>query len=98
MTATVTTRIDESLLKEVDLLSTENQMDRATFLRNLIKKGVENEKRHSVLEEYREQKISLQKSAEKLNLSVLDMIDIICKENLTIDYSDRELKEDLKGI
>ena len=98
MTATVTTRIEESLLHELDKLSNEKQMDRATFLRNLIKKGVNQEKQKFVLNDYKNRKISLQKAAELLDNSLIEMLDLIKRANITLDYTNEELKVDLKGL
>ncbi|MBN1503019.1 UPF0175 family protein [Candidatus Woesearchaeota archaeon] len=98
MSTTVTTRIDESLLHEVDQLSLQKQMDRATFLRNIIKHGVQEEKRKNALEKYKRREYSLQKCASLLNISVLEMIDLLERESLFLDYTKDELREDLQGL
>ena len=98
MTATVSTRIDENILLEIDELSKERQMDRASLLRNLIVEGLAIEKKKKVLNMYKERKISMAKAAEMLNIDLWQMIDIIKEENLYIDYTEEELKEDLKGM
>ena len=98
MTATVTTRIEERLLAEIDQLSKEKQMDRASFLRNLIVEGLSIEKKNKVLTMYRERKISLAKAAEMLDIDIWQMIDLLKKESLYLDYSEEELREDLQGL
>lgn len=54
-------------------------------------------KRKMVLGMYKGRKISLAKAAEILGIDLWQMIDIIKEENLYLDYSEVELKEDLKG-
>jgi len=98
MTATVSTRIEEGMLLEIDKLSKERQMDRASLLRNLIVEGLVIEKKKKVMSMYKERRISIAKAAEMLNIDLWQMIDIIKEENLYIDYSEEELKEDLEGI
>ena len=98
MTATVSTRIEEKTLSEIDQLSKEKHMDRASFLRNLIVEGLAIEKKNKVLGMYKERKISLAKAADILDIDIWQMIDIIKKENLYLDYSDDELREDLQGL
>lgn len=98
MTATITTRIGEKILAEIDQFSKEKQMDRASFLRNLIVEGLAIEKKNKVLSMYKERKISLAKAAEILNLDIWQMIDIIKEENLYLDYSEEELREDIQGL
>lgn len=58
----------------------------------------EEEKRNKVLSMYKERKISLTKAAEILDIDIWQMIDLIKKENLYLDYSEDELKEDLQGL
>jgi len=98
MTATITTRVEEKLLQEIDQLSKENQMDRATFLRNLIVEGLSMEKERKVLKMYKDRKISMANAAEMLDIDLWQMIDIIKREKIYLDYSEEELKEDLKGL
>ena len=98
MTATLTTRVEEKLLKEIDQYSKENQMDRASFLRNLIVEGLAMEKEKKVLKMYKNRKISLAKAAEMLEIDLWHAIDIIKREKMYLDYSEEELKEDLKGL
>lgn len=98
MNITVSTRIEKKILSEIDELSKEKQMDRASFLRNLIVEGLSIEKKKKVLSMYKERKISLAKAAEILGIDLWSMIDMLKEENLYIDYSEEELKEDLKGL
>ena len=98
MTATITTRVEEKVLAEIDQLSKENQMDRASFLRNLIVEGLVLEKEKKVLKMYKNKKISLAKAADMLGIDLWQAIDIIKREKMYLDYSEEELKEDLKGL
>ncbi|HLD97031.1 MAG TPA: UPF0175 family protein [Candidatus Nanoarchaeia archaeon] len=98
MTATVTTRVAEEVLRQIDDFSADNKMDRATMLRNLIERGLEQEKKKKVLADYKERKISMQKAASLLGIDFLAMIDLLQTEGLYLDYTEEELREDLKGL
>lgn len=98
MAVSVTTRIDESRLKEIDQLSAGKHMDRATMLRNLIEEGLKGEKKQNVVKLYREKKISSGKARELLNIDFDEWLQIMKEENLYFDYEKEDLKEDLKGI
>lgn len=98
MTATISTRIEEKTLAEIDELSKEKQMDRASLLRNLIVEGLSIERKRKVLCMYKDKKISLAGAAEILDIDLWSMIDMLKEENLYLDYSEEELKEDLKGL
>lgn len=95
---TVTTRVDEEVLQELDSYSTAKQMDRATYMRNLIIEGLTNEKKEQTLIQYRERKISLAKAAKILEVDLVSMLDIIKQEGIHLDYTEEELEEDLKGL
>lgn len=94
----VTTRIPEEMLNEIDALSKERHMDRATFLRNLIDKGLTLERKERTLKLYKERKVSLEKAASMLGVDIATMIDIIREEELHLDYTLEELREDLRGL
>ncbi len=98
MTATVTTRVAEEVLRQIDEFSADKNMDRATMLRNLLEEGLVAEKKRKVLSEYKERKISLQRAAELLGIDLLEMIDLIQKEGLYLDYTEEELRKDMEGI
>ncbi|MBI3036942.1 UPF0175 family protein [Candidatus Woesearchaeota archaeon] len=98
MTATVTTRVAEEVLRQIDEFSADRNMDRATMLRNLIERGLEEERRRKVLLLYKNRRISMQKAASMLRIDLLEMIDLMQKEGLYLDYTEKELREDLKGL
>ena len=98
MSVTVTTRIDEKKLKEIDQLSLGKHMDRATMLRNLIEEGLKKEKRENVVKLFREKKISSGKARSLLSIDVDEWLAMMKEENLYFDYDKEDLEEDLKGI
>jgi len=99
MTAiTVTTRIDEDTLSELDSYSAARQMDRATFMRNILVEGLEREKQRLTLQMYKERRISLAKASKLLNTDLVSMLDLLKLEGIHLDYGEDELKEDLKGL
>ena len=98
MAETVTTRVPKETLYEIDKFSKEKHMDRATMLRNLIEQGLEDEKKERILQQYKNRKISLQRAAELLKVDLVEMLELIKKEGLHLDYTEEELREDLKGL
>ena len=98
MAETVTTRVDKETLEEIDKYSKEKHMDRATMLRNLIVQGLEDEKMEKILEQYKNRKISMQRAAELLKVDLTEMLEIVKREDLHLDYTEEELREDLKGL
>ena len=54
--------------------------------------------KNKILSMYKERKISLAKAAEMLEIDLWQMIDLLKKENLYLDYSEEELREYIKDI
>ncbi|MEK6949119.1 MAG: DUF6290 family protein [Nanoarchaeota archaeon] len=98
MAETVTTRVPKETLEEIDKYSKEKHMDRATMLRNLIEQGLEDEKKEKILQQYKNRKISLQKATELLKIDLTEMLELVKREDLHLDYTEEELREDLKGL
>ena len=98
MAETITTRVPKETLEEIDKYSKEKHMDRATLLRNLIEQGLEYEKKEKILQQYKNRKISLQRAAELLKIDLTEMLELVKREDLHLDYTEEELREDLKGL
>ena len=56
-----------------------------------------NAKKKKILSMYKDRRISLAKAAEMLDASLWDMPDLIEEEGIYLDYSEEELREDIKG-
>lgn len=98
MAVAISTRVDEEMVKEIDELSKEKHMDRATMLRNLIAEGLEKERRKRVVELYRQEKISMGKAREMLGIDFDEWLKLMKEEKLTIPYTREMWEEDKKGL
>ena len=98
MAVTITTRVDKDVLKEVDKLAKDKHMDRSTFLRNLLRIGLNEEKKESTLARYKQGRISMGKAKEELGLDTIDFIELMKSEGIYLAYGTKELEEDLQGL
>ena len=94
---TVTTRVPENMLKEIDTFGKKKHMDRSTMLRNLLAKALDEEKKEDTLQLYKNKKVSLQRMAEILGITYLDALDLIKEEGLYLHYDMEDLKDDMRG-
>lgn len=90
--------MEAELAKEIDMLSKEKHMDRATMLRNLIVDGLRQEKHRRVVQLYRDEKISMGKAREMLGIDMDEWLKIMKAEKLPLHYDREMLEEDLKGL
>lgn len=98
MEEAVTAFLDVDTLKGVNMLSKEFHMDRSSIIKDLIREGLELKIRKRALELYTSRKISLQKAAEIMSISIWEMLDIVKREGIHLDYDMEELNEDLEPM
>jgi len=95
---TVTTRVDEDLVKIIDLIAKREGMDRSTVIRRFLLKAVKDWLVDRSLEEYEEAKLTLWQAAKKCGLSVWEMIVEVKRRGVRVPYTLDDLKEDLKAF
>ena len=61
-----------------------------------LKQGLDALNEKSILDLYRERKITLQRAAEMLSIDIWEMIEKAKKAEIHLDYSTEELAEDLR--
>ena len=98
MTKILTTRAPDSLVKDIENLAKEEQLDKSSLIRRLLAEAVEEKRKRKALELYREGKVSMGKAASIAKLSIWEMLDKIKEKGLHIDYGNEELLEDLKPL
>ena len=98
MTKTLTTRAPDSLAKEIEILAKEEHLDKSSIIRRLLADAVQNKRINKALNLYKDGKISIGKAADIAQLSIWEMLDLICEKGIHIDYGAEELIEDLKPL
>ena len=96
MPITVTTRVEEELVKIIDDIAKREGMDRSTVVRRFLLKAVKDWLIEKSLEEYEEGRLTLWQAARKCGLSLWEMVEEVKKRRVHVPYSLEELKEDLK--
>ncbi len=95
-TVTLSTRFDENEAKIIDQLAKEDGLDRSTFLKQLLRKGLEEYKLTKALDEYRRRRISLSRAAEIADLTIRDFISRVPEIGIELNYSINDLKYDIQ--
>jgi predicted HTH domain antitoxin len=98
MTKTLTTRAPDSLAKEIEVLAKEEKLDKSSLIRRLLADAVQNKRIKKALKLYKDGKISIGKAAEIAKLSIWEMLDLIAEKGIHIDYSTKELLEDIRPL
>jgi predicted HTH domain antitoxin len=95
---TVTTRVEEELVRIIDSIAKREGMDRSTVIRRFLLKAVKDWLIDRSLDEYEAGKLTLWQAAEKCGLSLWEMVDEVKKRNIHVPYTLEDLKEDLKAF
>ncbi len=98
MPVTVTTRIEEKLLKKIDDVAKRDASDRSTVIRQLLIKSVKERLVADALKEYAEGHLTLWQAAKKAGLSLWEMVEEQTRRHVEVPYSLEDLKEDVKGL
>lgn len=89
-------RLNEDVYKKAEKLSKTHGVKVNTLISQALDEGLEAVNERTVLELYKDRKITLQKAAEMLSTDIWDMIERLKKTDIHIDYSKDDLAEDLK--
>ncbi len=93
---TVSVRIDNHIIKDIELLMKDYKADRSEVVRRLLDRGLRQAKLEKVLELLREHKISMGKAARLADVTLYEMIELCKKHEIHIGYTRDDLKRDLE--
>ena len=96
MATTITTRVENKIVKDIDNVASKEAIDRSAVIRRFLIKSIKEWKIQKNLEDYEKGKTSLWHAAEKCDLSLWEMMDEVKTRNITVPYGLNELKEDLQ--
>jgi predicted HTH domain antitoxin len=94
----VASRLPLELLRDLEMIEAQEQADRSTVVRKLLKKAVGDWKREHYARLYGEGKISLAKAARDAGVSLWEMMDYVRQRKITAQYDLDELRKDVQSI
>lgn len=95
MAETVSVRLDEAMLRDLEELAKELKTDRSEALRRVLAEGLKQTKMRRIVELLREEKISIGKAAELAGISRYEVLDLAEREGVPYGYSLEDLERDL---
>ncbi len=98
MTDVVAARLPREDVQSIVLFAKEESLDKSTFVKRLLRKSLEKYKEERALKLYSEGRISLGRAAELAERTVWDMLDLMKKHHIELQYSVEDLKDDLKAM
>lgn len=93
---TISTRIDEEILKEIEEMVNENGIDRSDAIRQLLKMGIKEYKLKKALDSLRARKITLWKAAEIAGMTYREMLNKLKEYNIPFPLSKESLSAEFE--
>jgi predicted HTH domain antitoxin len=82
-----TVRVPDDFLKELSKFIKEMNLDKSAYLREIMKRGFEEDKQERVLQMYQLGKLSLLEACKKLNVTTWDFFDLLKKRGMNLNVS-----------
>ena len=98
MAQTVSVRISEETLAEVDRLADRLKTDRSEALRRFLERGLREARLDVALELLRESKVSMGRAAELAGVTLYEMLDLARQRGVPSGYGPKDLDKDLHEL
>ncbi len=98
MGKTVTSRLPDDMVQDIEKISTIEKLDKSSVIRRLLDKAISLWKIEYALKLFKDKEISLGKAAEICELSIWTFLLKLKEEKIPIHYDLEELRQDLALI
>ena len=97
MTEIISTRVPDDIAKDLKEIEKEEKSDRATVVRKLLARAIEQWKMERALRLYRNGKVTLWRAARLGGITLREMMELAAKEGIQFKYTPKDLEEDIKA-
>ncbi|MBU2617757.1 MAG: UPF0175 family protein [Euryarchaeota archaeon] len=94
---TISTRVPKEIIEAMQEIEEIEQSDRATVVRKLLVKAIEEWKKNRAIQLYRDGKITLWRAARMANLSLREMMKLAAEKGIEFRYTEKDMEEDIKA-
>jgi len=97
MTEIISARIPDDIAKDLKEIEKEEKTDRATLVRKLLARAIEQWKVERALRLYREGKVTLWRAARLGGITLREMMELAAKQGIQFKYTSKDLEEDINA-
>ena len=97
MTEIISARIPDDIAKDLKEIEKEEKTDRATLVRKLLARAIEQWKVERALRLYREGKVTLWRAAKLGGITLREMMELAAKQGIQFKYTSKDLEEDINA-
>ena len=98
MSVTVSTRLEEKEALQLEALALREGLDRASVMKQLLRRGMREALWEEAVREYRERKVTLSRAAEMAGVPLWDFLAGMSKADLEVHYGVDDLEDDLEVL
>ena len=95
---TVTTRLPEKTLEEIERLAERDKVDRSELIRRLLDAALQQRRTDDAVRAYQEGKVTLWRASEMASQSLRQMMEIVKEKKIPIPYTIDDLNRDLEYV
>ncbi len=96
MKASIGIRLDEKIIKKLEDVGEEENLDRSTMIRKFLEKGYKDYLKEKAADKYKKGKLTISGAAELADLTIWEMEKYLVDEGYVSDYSMKDMVEELK--
>lgn len=96
--ATLTARIPDEIVQELNEVSSEEQIDKSTAVRKLLADSLGRWREDRAARLYQKKVLSAEQAAHYAKVSLWRFFDLLKEKNVFVNYDAEEFEEDLKAI
>jgi len=97
MTEIISTRIPDDVARDLKQIENEEKTDRATIIRKLLTRAIEEWKTERSLRLYQEGKITLWRAARLAGVTLREMMEQAARRGIQFRYTAKDLEEDINA-
>ncbi|MFX0134451.1 MAG: UPF0175 family protein [Candidatus Hodarchaeota archaeon] len=98
MGQTITSRIPDKMVKELENIAKIEKLDKSSVIRRLLDIAINIWKEEYALKLFQNRKISLGKAAEICSLSIWEFLEKLSQKKIPLNYDLEELQRDLETV
>ena len=93
----ISARVPEELAEALREIEREEKADRATVVRKLLARAIEEWRVERALMLYRRGRVTLWRAARLAGVTLREMMELAAREGIQFQYSERDLEEDIEA-
>ena len=94
----ISTRIDKDSLIYVDKVTKQTHLDRSTIMRQLLKKGIEEDRKERAVDLYSKGKLSIEGASKFAGVYIGEFFDLLKERGITSKITVEDYKKGLKNL